>query len=86
MFFVLGTVLTRDIRCEIPGKLLRSIMSCLSREGTDMAPWKWKTKSYQWALEDDIILKMDFLFILPLKPTTARLMNGNCLLMNENVP
>lgn len=80
-----GTVLTRDISWKIPEKLLRSIMSCLSRERIDMALWKWKTESYQWAFEDRIILKMDFLFIL-LRPTTARVMNGNCLLMNESVP
>ena len=51
-----GTELTRDVCCEVPDK------SCLSRDGLDMTTWEWNC--CQWALEDRIILKMYFLFIL----------------------
>lgn len=43
--FILHTYLTRDIGCEIPEKLFRFIKSCLSREGSDMTPWKGRQRA-----------------------------------------
>lgn len=76
--FVWGTKLMRDNCFEVPEK------SCSSKEEQDMTTWEWKR--CQWALEARVILKMYCLFILLYKPTKARVTNGNCLFMNENVP